>query len=144
MENFMKNLSIKNCVFLLTFCLATTAAHSSFFDSDEEFDADESHCFVRNITKLHNNQWKIIVEEKEAYFITKEAIVELEICEGKRSIVRTKKEKHHYWKHLNPRDFTKSHIGAAVKLIDAVHKIKQKDIITLLEKSECDCQTSHK
>lgn len=136
----MKNFSIKNCVFLLTFYLATTFIHPSS-DCDNEYD---TYCAVRSTTKFKSNaQWKILIEKECAYFITNKSLVEITICEGK-PIVRTKKEE-----SCTPFSSGDKQINAAIALIKEVHVARNTDMTSFIKELErgytkCNCGTRHK
>lgn len=169
----MKNFSIKNCVFLLTFCLSMSILHPSS-DSDEEspIRAESTpHRFV-NTTQLSNNQWKILIEKKRAYFFTSKEMVEITLREGKQPIVRRKAEEYtspfdlkskqidaaaelkdflivqaEMKGYISPFDSAGKQIKDAVELIEAVHAVKHKDITGFIEEwghTKCKCKTRHK
>ncbi len=136
----MKNFNIKNYIFLLAFCLATTVIYPSS-DCDDEYD---THCVVRSTTKFKCNAWKILIAKERAYFISKEGVTEIAICEGN-PIVRTKKEE-----SCTPFGSTSKQIKAAIELIKKVHIARSKDMTNFIEELEsgytakCHCQTRHK
>ncbi len=146
MENLMKNFSIKNCIFLLTFCLSTIITPSCA-DSDEEESPrfkSTSHCFVSSTTQLTNDQWKILIGKEDAHFITPKFVVDIKIREGKQHIIRKKSEK-----YCSPFDYTSKQIDAAVELITEVHVARHEDMNSLIERLEggqtkCNCGTRHK